>query len=192
VSQSGLDRYLRDATTSVGEAVEDQADVGDDLSFNVAVDVDRICPGWGASSNRPDRAKNGHVTMTGVLRESVPDPVAWGTAEACRLQTGTSSRSLRGFLDGTLEVYVYGGLRGDLSDNDLLVHVRGTIGTASQIERGEFDFRVTTQGLQTRVLAPDRTFLVVELTPNGINVYGSNGTYRCNTNGAQCAPSRPQ
>jgi hypothetical protein len=68
-------------TRSLGEDVGTRQDALKVLDDGYAI-VRRICAGWG--SEAPDEEKNGVLELRATFTPEGPDPVAWGSARACK------------------------------------------------------------------------------------------------------------
>jgi hypothetical protein len=191
------------ATTGVDDDDDDDDD-GDDSKnpwIDAVVHLQRICRGWSEPPGAPDAAQNGTLDLTAVVQRSRLGSTVWGTATACRARVAVgSSVAVNGFLEGTVTVYLYGGVPRELADTRALVQVTGRIGTEVTIQgnaqtaatpggtaSGSFDFRVIYPQVEIRVPVADGD-VIASVGLDAIEIRARNGSYRCDLPALTCHP----
>ena len=137
------------------EDVNESADNGGlnlDLRANGYLKATRICPGW-ASAPEVDLA-NGTILATATFSQRGPDPVVWGTVDACRYRVGSSRIELTPRADGDA-LRVYWGEDVDqesLDTQDLVISVNLRADIDGESAAAAVDLRVLGEGaLEYRV-----------------------------------------
>jgi hypothetical protein len=135
--------------------LNDSADNGG-LNLNVRANgylkATRICPGW-ASSSEVDPA-NGTILATATFSQRGPDPVVWGTVDACRYRVGSSRIELTPRGEGdALRVYWGEGVdQESLDTRDLVISVNLRADIDGERASAAIDLRVLGDGaLEYRV-----------------------------------------
>jgi len=122
------------------------------LRANGYLKATRICPGW-ASSAEVDAA-NGTILATATFTQRGPDPVVWGTVDACRYRVGNSRIELTPRDAGdALRVYWGEGVdQESLDTQDLVISVNLRADIDGESAAAAVDLRVLGEGaLEYRV-----------------------------------------
>ena len=119
-----LSKRLTDA--SLTPDTEDGAETSKRTVIDAAAYMKRICRGWSDTASAPDEAANGSMQLTAVIEASSLRQDIWGEAMACKTRldpldvvgglTITPSPSVNLFIDGTLDVRLYGPLPRTVGD----------------------------------------------------------------------------
>jgi hypothetical protein len=137
------------------DGVNESADKGGlnlNLKANGYLKATRICPGW-ASSPEVNLA-NGTILATATFSQRGPDPVVWGTVEACRYLVGGSRIELTpGGAGDALRVYWGESVDQDsLDTQDLVLSVNLRAEVDGESAAAAVDLRVLGEGaLEYRV-----------------------------------------
>jgi hypothetical protein len=159
------------------------------LQIEAVATLTRICSGWDPTQTTPDAAQNGDIVATAVVENGQLRRTMTGEASNCQARLQPSSTvpvGINGFLDGTMNVYLYAGLPTTLDEVHVLVQVSGQIGVANDVKTGELDFVINFPEVQYSLSRPDGNLILSIGGPNGITLRGVNGTYTCDPAGGSC------
>ena len=142
--------------------------------------VHRICRGWVDSAGQPDEASNGSIEITAVVEDGFLSRDVWGTATNCHARMSpVGNVAIDGFLDGTVILHLEGALTQDVSQARFLFYLTGSMGVASKMASGSFDFRFIEGKIEYRLQQPDGGDIVVIIGVTTLGVRASNGTFTC-------------
>ena len=188
-----LSKRLTDA--SLTPDTEDGARTGRRTIIEAAMYMTRICRGWSDTPGAPDEAANGSIQLTAVIEDSSLRRDIWGEATACKTRldpldvagglTITPSPSVNLFIEGTLDVRLYGPLPRTVGDAKFLLIFNGRLGTEDRTADASFDFRVLDGQLAFRYAVSDGD-IIVEVGATSISVRGANGTFACDLASRSC------
>jgi hypothetical protein len=149
----------------------------------------RICQGWNNPTGTPDPARDGQIVVTAVVEEGRLRDTITGAATQCQARFQPSSAvpvSINGFVDGTMNIFLYEGLPQTVNDVHVLVEISGQIGLEGNVQSGELDFLIDFPEVQYRLPRSDGDLILSIGGPNGITLRGANGTYTCDLAGGSC------
>jgi hypothetical protein len=150
--------------------------------------VHRVCKGWVDDPGTPDEASNGSIEITAVVEDGFLKRDAWGTATSCRTRmVPVGNVAFDGFLDGTVILHLEGALSQDVSQARFLFYLTGSMGVASKMASGSFDFRFNAGQIEYRLQQPDGGDIVVLIGVTTLGVRASNGTFTCDLVTRTCA-----
>lgn len=142
--------------------------------------VHRVCKGWVDTAGQPDEATNGSIDITAVVEDGWLNRDAWGTATNCQARMSpVGNVALDAFLDGTVILHLEGALTQDVSQARFLFYLTGSMGVASKMASGSFDFRFVAGMIEYRLQQPDGGYIVVMVGVTTLGVRASNGTFSC-------------
>jgi hypothetical protein len=150
----------------------------------------RLCSGWPdmlppSETVPPGLPANGTLEATAVVADSQLKRTLEMKGTSCRAQveaTNVIARSvlptLDVFLNGSLDVLFYGQVPRSIQEAQVLVLISGEFGTAQMTVNGNFDFQLIYPDVTFRVPRPDG-YLLATLSPNRVQLQGTNATYSC-------------
>jgi hypothetical protein len=155
------------------------AEPDDEPLIDAVLSVRRVCRGYADPPGPPDAAQNGTLELTAVIERGRLATAVWGTATACRARLGAGDAVVvDGYLNGTVTVYLQGGLPRETGDTRALVQVDGSLGTDQATADGSFDFRIIYPQLEFRLARPDG-HVVVSVGPDALVLRASNASFVC-------------
>jgi hypothetical protein len=150
--------------------------------------VHRICKGWVDSPGQPDEASNGSIEITAIVEDGQLNRAAWGTATNCHARMLPAGKmAFDGFLDGTVILYLEGALTQDVSQARFLFYLTGSMGVASKMASGSFDFRFIEGQVEYRLTQPTGGDIVIIVGVTTLGVRDRNATYTCDLVTRTCA-----
>lgn len=150
------------------------------LRANGYLKATRICPGW-ASSPRVDPA-NGTIHATATFSERGPDPVVWGTVDACQYRVGSRRIELTPRGEGdALRVYWGEDVDQDsLDTQDLVLSINLRADIDGESAAAAVDLRVLGEGaLEYRVPVASGVVIARANADGSFQLRTRGGNYVC-------------
>lgn len=196
VDTSHIGEVVAEALTELRERLQESelptspSDRLDDLpELDGFVRVNRVCRGWDPDAEEPDAASNGTITLTATLEGGRLEPVIWGPARACRTRfdvvEGPIRRTVNGWIDGDVWVYLEGGLPASVRDANFILGFSGTLGSEDVRTETRLDFRFAPPQVEFRIPVSDG-HVIASVGLGGIGVRAANGVFACTTDPAEC------
>lgn len=161
--------------------------------IDAVADGRQICRGWSDPAGLPDAA-NGTLELTAVVDKGQLRQDVWGTATDCKTRLDPldlvgaigimPSPSINLFVDGTLDIRLYGPLPRSVGEAKFLLLLTGRIDPDRTTE-GEIDFRVLDGQLAFRFAVSDGD-IIVEIGATTVSLRGSNGVFVCDLTTLSC------
>lgn len=158
--------------------------------INAYATVHRVCKGWVDNGGQPDEAANGSIDITAVVEDGYLNRDAWGTATNCHARMlPVGKAAFDGFLDGTVILHLEGALTQDVSQARFLFYLTGSMGVASKMASGSFDFRFIEGKIEYRLQQPDGGDIVIIVGVTTLGVRDRTGMYSCDLVTQTCVHS---
>jgi hypothetical protein len=117
--------------------------------------IQRICRGWDPQLTTPDPDASGQIDLHALVEDRALQPVIWGEARSCLARVEVPRLpAVNLFLDATLELFLYRGLRAG-GETSFLLRLQGEVGGEQDRRTVDWDFRVSTASIDLRLPARD-------------------------------------
>jgi hypothetical protein len=165
----------------------------DHTIIDALIEGRQICRGWSDPAGLPDAA-NGTLELTAVVDDGKLRQDVWGTATDCRTRLDpldnsgslgiTPSPSVNLFVDGSLDIRLYGPLPRSVGEAKFLFLLAGRI-DPDRTTDAEVDFRVLEGQLAFRFAVSDGD-IIVEIAATSVSLRGRNGIFVCDLTTLSC------
>jgi hypothetical protein len=167
----------------------------DRARVNAVLDLSHVCSGWSDDPGPPDAATNGSVELTAVVENTQLQHQLWGAATGCRWRRDPLDRlapdqalipGINAYLDGTLNLYLYGALPRAGGDPEFFLSFAGELGRERQVRAISFDFRFVNGQIEFRYPVDDGD-IIVGIGATTFSLRARNASYTCELATLSCS-----